>query len=133
MSANTQQGHYTRLAAIGFLFIVAPLFFVAAAVLKYGLNVGLLFDPLEGFLSDPRRLSVFNVIAPVLFLGGLLLAMGLNVRAMVRLEVRKQHGDLIATMRFTPRLLNVAVIALSALLTVTLLIYTFLENFTRPR
>lgn len=132
MSANVVNA-YTRLAAIGFVLIVSPLFFVSAAVLKYGFSIGLLFDPLERFLSDPRRLAIFNLISPVVFFGGLLLAMALNLRAIARLEIRKQQGDFISTIRLTPKLLNIAIIALSALLTATLLIYAFLENFPRGR
>ena len=45
-----------RLAWIGSVLLLAPLFFVAASLLKYGLGAGILFDPLESaFLSDPQR------------------------------------------------------------------------------
>ncbi|HJQ30199.1 MAG TPA: hypothetical protein VJ827_12745, partial [Rubrobacter sp.] len=35
-----------RLAVVGFVLLLAPLYFVSASLLKYGLGVGLLFDPL---------------------------------------------------------------------------------------
>ena len=132
MSANVVKA-YTRSAAIGFVLIVSPLFFISAALLKYGFRIGLLFDPLERFLSDPSRLAIFSLISPVVFFGGLLVAIALNLRVIARLEIRKQQGDFISTIRLTPKLLNMAIIAVSALLTATLLIYAFIENFTRPR
>ncbi len=36
-----------KLAGIGFILVLAPLYFVSASLLKYGLGIGLLFDPLE--------------------------------------------------------------------------------------
>ena len=35
-----------RLAAIGFVLLLAPLYFVGASLPKYGIGIGLLFDPL---------------------------------------------------------------------------------------
>src|SRR5215213_11754709 len=64
-----------RLAVVGFVLLLAPLYFVSASLLKYGLGVGLLFDPLEAFLSVSQRRHYFNLISPVVFLGGLALAL----------------------------------------------------------
>ncbi len=66
------------LAGIGFVLLLAPLYFVSASLLKYGLGVGLLFDPLEAFLSISQRREIFNLVSPFVFLGGLGLAMALN-------------------------------------------------------
>jgi hypothetical protein len=68
-----------RLASIGFVLLLAPLYFVSASLLKYELGVGFLFDPLEAFLSVAGRREVFNLISPVVFLGGLGLALALNI------------------------------------------------------
>lgn len=58
-----------RLAGIDFALLLAPLFFVCASLLKYGLEIGLLFDPLDrAFLSDPGSLRVFNLVSPLVFL-----------------------------------------------------------------
>jgi len=38
-----------RLAVIGFALLLAPLYFVSASLLKYGLGIGFLFDPLKPF------------------------------------------------------------------------------------
>jgi hypothetical protein len=50
------------LAGIGFVLLLAPLYFVSASLLKYGLGVGLLFDPLEAFLSISQRREIFNLV-----------------------------------------------------------------------
>jgi len=74
-----------KLAIIGFVLIAAPFYFVAAALLKYGLGVGFLFDPLANFFAEPSRLRVLNLaLTPVLFFGGSLLALALNVFAVLR-------------------------------------------------
>jgi len=40
-----------RSAVISFVLLLAPLYFVSASLLKYGLGVGFFFDPLEAVLS----------------------------------------------------------------------------------
>src|SRR5215212_2520685 len=48
-----------KLAGIGLVLLLVPLYFVSASLLKYGLGIGLLFDPLDRvFLSDPESLHV---------------------------------------------------------------------------
>ena len=118
-----------RLAVVGFLFVSAPLYFVSASLLKYGLGVGLLFDPLEAFLSVAQRREVFNLVSPVVFLGGLGLALALNAYSVLRLNVGREEGAVVSTVRLEVKLLNLAVIAVGSLLVVTLLGYVFLENF----
>jgi hypothetical protein len=44
-----------RSAVIGFVLLLAPLYFVSASLLKYGLGVGFFFDPLEAVLSVAGR------------------------------------------------------------------------------
>ena len=103
------------------------------ALLKYGLGIGFLFDPLETFLSVSGRRAVFNVVSPFVFLGGLCLALALNTYALARFNVTREEGTLVSTVRLRLRLSNIAVAAVSILLLATLLGYVFLENFTyRP-
>ncbi|MEJ7632832.1 MAG: hypothetical protein WKF28_10015 [Rubrobacteraceae bacterium] len=118
-----------RLAVVGFLLVSAPLYFVSASLLKYGLGVGLLFDPLEAFLSVAQRREVFNLVSPVVFLGGLGLALALNAYSVLRLNVGREEGAVVSTVRLEVKLLNLAMIAVGFLLMVTLLGYVFLENF----
>jgi hypothetical protein len=119
-----------RLAFVGSVLLLAPLYFVSASLLKYGLGVGFMFDPLEAFLSASGRRVVFNAISPFVFLGGLCLALALNTYAVARLNVRREEGTLVSTVRLKLRLSNIAVAAVSILLLATLMAYAFLENFT---
>jgi hypothetical protein len=122
-----------RLAWAGLALVAAPLFFVAASLLKYELGIGFLFDPLEALLSDPQRLRVFNLISPLVFLGGLGLALVLNAYAILRLNVGREEGAIVGTLRLEVRFWNIAVAVLSLLLLVTLVGYFFVENFVyRP-
>jgi len=122
--------HDRRLAVVGLALLLAPLYFVTASLLKYELGIGFLFDPLEAFLSVAGRRVVFNVISPFVFLGGLSLALALNIYAIARLNVSKEDGTIVSTVRIKLGLWNLAVAALSILLLATLSGYAFLENFT---
>ncbi|MCA1687489.1 MAG: hypothetical protein LC714_02580 [Actinobacteria bacterium] len=122
-----------RLAWAGLVLLSAPLFFVAASVLKYELGIGFLFDPLEVLLAEPGRRQVFNLVSPVVFLGGLGLALVLNAYAVVRLDVGREDGAIVSTVRLEVRFWNIAVAVMSLLLLATLLGYFFVENFVyRP-
>ena len=119
-----------RLAVFGLVLLLSPLYFVPASLLKYGLGIGLLFDPLEAFLSVAGRRVVFDGVSPFVFLGGLSLALALNIYAVTRWNVSREDGTIVSTVRIKLGLWNIAVAAISALLLVTLVGYTFLENFT---
>jgi len=125
--------YYRRLAVVGSVLLLAPLYFVSASLLKYGLGIGFLFDQLETFLSVAGRRVVFNAVSPFVFLSGLCLALALNTYAVTRVNVRRDAGTLVSTVRIKLELWNIAVAAASILLLATLLGYVFLENFTyRP-
>ena len=118
-----------RLAEVGFVLVLAPLFFVCASLMKYELGIGFLFDPLESLLSDPATRQAFNLISPVMFLGGLGVALVLNAYAVLRLNVGREDGAIVGTVRLEARFWNIAVVAVSLLLLVTLVGYFFAENF----
>ncbi len=118
-----------KLAGIGFVLLLAPLYFVPASLLEYGLGIGFLFDPLDrAFLSDPESLHVFNLVSPVVFLGGLVLALALNTYAVRRLNISREDGALVSTVRLRIKFLHIAVAASSSLLLGMLMGYVFLEN-----
>lgn len=119
-----------RMAGIGLILLLTPLYFIAASLLKYELGIGFLFDPLEAFLSVAQRRDVFNLVSPVVFLGGLGTALVLNVYAVLRLNITREDGTIVSTVRLEPRFWNVAVALSSAALLSTLVGYFFLENFT---
>lgn len=111
------------LAGIGFALLVAPFYFVAAAILKYGFGVGLFFDPLAAFFADPQRLRFLNfVLTPVLFFGGSLLALGLNLYAVLGRRAENSPKR---------RVSNLVVVTISVSLLVVMATYGYLENFTR--
>ena len=113
----------STLAWIGSALLLAPSYFVAAAILKYGFGVGLFFDPLAVFFANPQRLRFLNlVLTPVLFFGGSLLALALNLYAVLRR--RAENGA-------RPILSNILVVLVSVSLLVIMTTYGYLENFTR--
>ena len=84
-------------------------------------------------LSDPQRAGLFNLISPVVFLGGLGLALALNAYAVLGLNVGREDGAIVGTVRLEVRFCNLAVAAMSLLLLVTLVGYFFAENLVyRP-
>jgi hypothetical protein len=96
-----------RSAGIGLILLAAPLLFVAASLLKYELGIGLLFDPLDkALMSDPENLHVFNLVSPLVFLGGLGLALLLNAHAVLRLNVGREDGSIVGTVRLEARFWN---------------------------
>ena len=119
-----------ELAALGIIFSLFPLYFVAASVLKYGFGVALLFGPLEFFFSDPLRLRVLNVVlTPILFFGGLLAALALNLYAVFRLRAMAGGGGgALSGFAARARSWNVVVVVLSSLLLAVVTTYGILEN-----
>jgi hypothetical protein len=117
-----------KLAGAGFAFLFAPLYFVSASLLKNELGIGLLFDPLDkALMSDPENLRVFNLVSPLVFLGGLGVALLLNAYAVLRLG--RENSSIVGTVRLEARFWNIAVMAVSLMLLVTLVGYFFAENF----
>ncbi|MBI1925381.1 hypothetical protein HYR99_14160 [Candidatus Poribacteria bacterium] len=130
MSISSGTLYYNKVAGISFVLLLPPLFFVSAAVLKYGLGIGYLFDILEPFYANPNRLRVFNIVSPILFLSGLFLAIALNLYPIFRLSIRKDNDTTVYTITVKAKLWNLSVIAMSFLLLAILIGYAFLENFT---
>jgi hypothetical protein len=122
MIAVLQRMSRSRLAWLGLVLVIAPLYFVSAAVLKYGFGVGALFDPLAALFADPGRLRFLNlVVTPIVFFGGCFLALALNLFAL--LSIRVQDGR-----RF--QLSNFVIVLVSSLLLLVMTTYGYLENFT---
>ena len=119
---------HTRLAIIGFILLLAPLYFVAANVMQYQVGVPILYGPLEYLYSNPRIFDWFNILSPILFLGGLLLAILCNLVPIVRFSIRREADSIVSTITVDPHWLNLAVIGLSGLLLAILIGYVLVEN-----
>jgi hypothetical protein len=120
-----------KLVGVGLALLLNPLFFVSASLLKYGLEIGLLLDPLEdSIFSDPERLRIINLVSPLVFLGGLVLALALNAYSPLRLNVGKEDDTIVSTLRLRIQFFNIAVAGVSFLLLSILVGYAFLENVT---
>ena len=117
------------LSAIIGLGLVAPaLFFVLASVLKYNFGVSQPFDLFEGMLATPDRLRLFNLISPFIFVGGLLVGVIVNLYPQMEMQIRRDHGRLVATITAEAKPINLAIVILGCLLLVTLFGYVAVEN-----
>jgi hypothetical protein len=103
-----------RLAVVGLLLLVPASILISSGVLKFDV---------------PRAL-----IHPVPVMGGLLGALVVNLLAILRVQAeREPDGGIEAvTVRIGVRAVNLAVVAICALLLATVLGYAFVENF-QPR
>lgn len=119
---------HTRLAIIGFILTLAPLYFVAANVMEYEIGVPILSGPLEYLYADPRFFHWFNIFSPILFLGGLSLALLSNLLPIVRCNVTREAGGIAGTITVKTRLSNLAIVGLSGLLLTVLIGYVLVEN-----
>jgi hypothetical protein len=119
-----------RLAAptLGLVFLGPLALFIAASVLKYAVGLPSLYDGL-GFFADPQRLPWYDQISPVLFLGGPLAAIALSLGTILRLDLRRETGQVITTVTLTPRLFNLAVAIGGVALLAVLGCYLIAENF----
>lgn len=114
-------------SALGLLLLVPVALFTSASLLKYTVGVPVLYDGL-GFFADPQQLPWYERASPFLFLGGPLVAAALSLGAIVKLEVRRERDQVVTTVTLTPRILNLAVATLSAVLLAILAGYAVAEN-----
>jgi hypothetical protein len=119
------------LAGSGLLLSAPALLFVAASLLKYGLDIDQPFNLLDGVLADPERFRAFNLISPIVFLGGLLAAVLLNLYPQIDLHVQRTNKKLVATISAEAKPVNLAIVALCCLVGATLVGYVALENLAR--
>lgn len=103
-----------RLAVVGLVLLVPASILISAGVLGFNIHPVL--------------------VNPVAVMGGLLGALVINLLAILRVQVeREQNGGIAAvTVRIGTKAVNVAVVAIGALLLATILGYAFVENF-QPR
>jgi hypothetical protein len=117
------------LSAIIGLGLAAPaLFFVLASLLKYNFGVSQPFDLLESMLATPDRFHLFNIISPFVFVGGLFMGVIVNLYPQMQMQLRRDHGRLVATITAEAKPINLTIVILGCLLLATLLGYVAVEN-----
>jgi len=119
---------HTSLAVIRFALMFAPLYFIAADVMKYELGVLILSGPLEHVYAPPQLSTLFDIFSPFVFLGGLCLAFLCNSLPIVRFNFRWEADSIVSAMSVRTHRLNLAVIGLSGLLLSVLVGYLLVEN-----
>jgi transcriptional regulator with XRE-family HTH domain len=115
---------------ISILLMFPAVYFIAASLLKYGLGISFLFDPLEIFYTSKEVLWWFNIISPAVFLLGLGLPIILNLLVMLSIKIWKENINIRSDISFTPKLLNLVVFGISFMSLAMLFVYTIGENFT---
>ena len=117
-----------RSLLIGIFVMFPALYFIVANILKYGLGVSFLAEPLEIFYLNADILKVFNFISPIIFLGGLLMALVLNILVMLSFSVSMKSGKIHSSFSITPRAANLIVVITCLVFLGTFIIYTLGEN-----
>jgi hypothetical protein len=123
-----QEPPYAAAAAISFILLLAPFYFVSASLLNQW-GITWLFTPIEHWLSRPGQAAAFNVISPIVLLGTLISSVVLNLATLVSVGWEEERGGTVAVVKLRVRSWNLAAIGLSLLLTGILLGYAFVENF----
>ena len=123
-----QEPPYTTAAAIGFILLLLPFYFVCASLLNQW-GITWFFSPIEHWLSRPVQAAVFNIISPFVLLGTLVSSVLLNLATLVSVGREEEPGGAVRVVKLRVRSWNLAAIGLSLLLTGILLGYAFVENF----
>jgi hypothetical protein len=124
-----QDSRNAKAAAIGFILLLIPGYFIAASLLNE-VGVAFFFAPIEHWLSHPAEARIFNIISPVVLLGTLLLAFVLNAVPLLHLGKQQEPGEGAANViQLKLRFWNLAAMVVSCMFTGILLVYAFLENF----
>ena len=106
--------------AVAAAALVAPIVFVVAVWLKYGLGNGSLFDPMEPFFTS-RFGEVVVVFGP-------LLALGASAWTLARASVVRQDGQLVGVVRIRLSLIGLALMLVSVALLGLFALYFVAEN-----
>jgi hypothetical protein len=126
-----QEPPYATAAAIGFVLLLAPFYFVSGSLLNQW-GITWFFAPIEHWLSRPGQAAAFNIISPIVLLGTLLCSVLLNLATLVSVGREEEAGATVRVVKLRVRSWNLAAIGLGLLLTGLLLGYAFVENFGNP-
>ena len=115
-------------ALIGFAFLAAPIFFLLAVILKYGLGIGYLFEPLDTYLYGPNLHGVQSVLADILIIFSPVVALLVNLWSMLRVRIEREQGGLASTVMIRGSFLSFGAIAVSIALIAIFGLYIITEN-----
>jgi hypothetical protein len=119
---------YTAAAGIGFLLLLAPFYFIGAALLNQW-GVPFFFRPVEHWLSHPGQAAAFNILSPIVLLGTLAASVFVNVMTLMSVASEEEGGGTVRVVKLRMRTANLMALGLGVLLTGVLAGYAFLENF----
>jgi hypothetical protein len=119
---------YAAAAGIGFLLLVAPFYFICAALLNQW-GVPLFFRPFEHWLSHPGQAAAFNILSPIMLLGALASSIFVNLMTLMSVDKEEEGGGTVRVVKLRMRSWNLMALGFGVLLTGVLVGYAFLENF----
>src|SRR5205085_9882162 len=119
----------TRKSAIwGTLFIVIPSLFLFIVFLKEFLGIGIFFNPLDSFLSDPAKRPARNIIEPILFIGGALATFVINMLSITHFNFTNGKSDLLFGITVRKKLFNIILIIISLAIISVILLFAITEG-----
>ncbi len=114
-------------AAIGFWFIVIPVYFLFCVFMKYYFHINLhLFDIMIEMLSDLDKTPGMKFISPILLIGLPLATIVLNALSILHFQYEKSWKEIKITIRL--RWINIIIIAISTALVCIFMLYVIVEN-----
>ena len=118
----------TRPPIIGFVLLALPSFFLLAVILKYGLGVPYLFDPLETYLYGPNLHTLRSMLADMLIVFSPVVALLVNLISALRIGLRIERGGLAGTVTMRSSFLSLGAMAVSLALIGVFTAYIISEN-----
>ncbi|MGB9029566.1 MAG: hypothetical protein WCC27_05550 [Acidobacteriaceae bacterium] len=119
---------YAAAAGIGFLLLLAPFYFIGAALLNQW-GVPFFFRPVALWLSHPGQAAAFNILSPIVLLGTLAASVLVNVMTLMSVSREEEGGGTVRVVKLRVRTWNLMALGLGVVLTGVLVGYAFLENF----
>src|SRR5689334_13069790 len=114
-------------AAIGFWFILIPVYFLFCVFMKYYFHVNLhIFDVMVDLMTELDKTPGMKYFSPLLLVGLPLIGIVLNALAILHFKYEKSWKEVQVTIKL--RWFNILIIAISAFLVCTFIMYVFIEN-----
>lgn len=120
----------SKSAKAGVVLVVFPLIFLAGVFLKYLLHIPLTsFTRLEDWIAEKDKTSFYRFLIPFLLVGTPLLGLALNLLAILHVQLKKNAGELIITLKL--RWVNIMIAIVCSIILFVFLCYAIGENVNR--